>query len=108
MNHRTRVLNAINHRQPDTVPIDFGSAPDSGIVAEGYEKFKKYFKVGAESIYSDRPMRTVRIDGKILDTIVVKKIFIDNESLKSPLYQKLKNDLDKLVKGAVLIINNSK
>lgn len=57
-------------------------------------------------LYFKRECVNRKNNAEILDTIIVKKIFIDNESLKSPLYQKLKNDLDKLVKGAVLIINN--
>lgn len=69
MNHRERILKAINLQQPDMVPIDLGGARDSSIVVEGYEKLKKHFNVSTESVYSDRMMRVVRVDEKILDAL---------------------------------------
>ncbi len=36
MNSRERVLTALNHREPDKVPVDLGSNPSSGISAIAY------------------------------------------------------------------------
>ncbi len=36
MTSRERVLNSINHIQPDKVPIDFGGHRSSGIMALAY------------------------------------------------------------------------
>ncbi|MDO9341628.1 MAG: uroporphyrinogen decarboxylase family protein [Bacteroidales bacterium] len=33
MNSRERILAAINHKQPDRIPVDLGATPSSG---EGY------------------------------------------------------------------------
>lgn len=67
MTHRERILKAVNHQQPDTIPIDFGASPDSGIVVEGYEKLKKHFNISGQTFYCDRMMRTAYIDEKILN-----------------------------------------
>ena len=37
MNHRDRVLHALEHKEPDRVPIDFGGTTDSTISALGYQ-----------------------------------------------------------------------
>ncbi len=41
MNSRERVLCALDHRQPDRVPIDFGGTRQSGIAASTYHKLKQ-------------------------------------------------------------------
>jgi uroporphyrinogen decarboxylase len=53
MNSRSRILNAINHRQPDKVPIDLGATPSSGISAIAYHYLKKYLKIekGSTKVY---------------------------------------------------------
>jgi uroporphyrinogen decarboxylase len=42
MTSRERVLAAINHQQPDRVPIDLGATPSSGISAIAYSNLVKY------------------------------------------------------------------
>lgn len=42
MTSRERVLAAIEHRQPDRVPVDLGSTPSSGISAVAYGKLTEY------------------------------------------------------------------
>jgi uroporphyrinogen decarboxylase len=39
---RERILAAINHRQPDRVPVDLGATPSSGISAIAYSNLIKY------------------------------------------------------------------
>lgn len=41
MNSRQRVLAAINHHQPDRLPIDLGGTRQSGIAASAYHKLKE-------------------------------------------------------------------
>lgn len=40
MNSRQRVLAALNHEQPDRIPIDFGGTRQSGIAASTYHQLK--------------------------------------------------------------------
>ncbi|MCB0023714.1 MAG: hypothetical protein KDD91_11825, partial [Caldilinea sp.] len=42
MNARERVLAAINHREPDGIPVDIGSTPSSGISAIAHYNLKHY------------------------------------------------------------------
>lgn len=50
---RERVRMALNHEEPDKIPIDFGGMRSSGISAIGYNKLKKYLKMtdGATKVY---------------------------------------------------------
>lgn len=48
---RERVMMAVNHRQPDRVPIDLGGHRSSGIMAIAYNKLKKYLGIEAGDIY---------------------------------------------------------
>jgi uroporphyrinogen decarboxylase len=48
---RERVLMAINHRQPDRVPIDLGAHRSSGIMAIAYNKLKKLLGITSGDIY---------------------------------------------------------
>lgn len=45
MNSRERVLLAINHREPDRVPIDLGGTRQSGIAAATYHRLKQLLKI---------------------------------------------------------------
>ncbi len=47
MNSRQRVLHAINHREPDRVPIDFGGTRQSGVAASTYHRLK--MKLGIDT-----------------------------------------------------------
>jgi uroporphyrinogen decarboxylase len=41
MTSRERVLRAINHQQPDRVPIDLGATRQTGIAASAYHRLKQ-------------------------------------------------------------------
>ena len=51
MNSRERVIAAVNHQQPDQVPIDFGGHRSSGIMAIAYKKLKEYLGIETGDIY---------------------------------------------------------
>jgi len=51
MNSRERVLAALNHREPDRVPVDFSGHRSSGIAAIAYAQLRRH--LGLE----DRPVR---------------------------------------------------
>src|SRR5665648_1225284 len=68
MTNRERILKAINHEEPDRVPIDLGSTTDSGIVKEAYDELRNY--LGMDSTNSgliNRMMRVVLVDDDVLD-----------------------------------------
>ena len=45
MNSRERILAAIDHKEPDRIPIDLGATPSSGISAIAYHNLKKYLEI---------------------------------------------------------------
>jgi uroporphyrinogen decarboxylase len=53
MTARERILAAIEHRQPDRVPVDLGATPSSGISAIAYGNLKKHLGIrnGATRVY---------------------------------------------------------
>jgi len=53
MNPRERILAAIEHREPDKVPVDLGATPSSGISALAYSRLKQHLHLpdGATRIY---------------------------------------------------------
>lgn len=45
MNSRERIINAINHKETDIVPLDLGATPSSGISAIAYNNLIKYLGI---------------------------------------------------------------
>ncbi len=48
MNSRERVLAALNHQEPDKVPIDFAGTNVSGLTRSAYEKLRQYLGLAAD------------------------------------------------------------
>jgi len=80
MNSRERVRTALNHREPDKVPIDFGGFTTT-IEAEAYEDLKKYLGIKKETKVFLRAH--VEIDDEILE-----KFEVDTRYLRSYPLQK--------------------
>jgi uroporphyrinogen decarboxylase len=59
MTSRERVLAAIEHREPDRVPIDVGGSSMTTIIGEGYQRLKLHLGVTAETHYIKQRSRTV-------------------------------------------------
>ncbi|NLH73234.1 MAG: methyltransferase [Verrucomicrobia bacterium] len=68
MTSRERVLAAIEHRQPDRVPVDLGSTPSSGISAIAYGNLKRHLGLcqGAIRVY-DVVQQLAQPEEEILD-----------------------------------------
>jgi uroporphyrinogen decarboxylase len=50
MSHRERVLRALNHQEPDRVPLDLGGTRSTSLVVEAYEKLNRH-------LGSEEPLR---------------------------------------------------
>ncbi|GMQ57376.1 uroporphyrinogen decarboxylase family protein [Vallitalea sediminicola] len=72
MTSRERILAAINHKQPDKVPIDLGATPSSNISAIAYNNLKKKLdiKKGHTRVY-DVVQQVVVPEDQILDRFSV-------------------------------------
>jgi uroporphyrinogen decarboxylase len=42
LSHRERVMRALNHREPDRVPLDLGGSRSSSLVVEAYERLSRH------------------------------------------------------------------
>jgi uroporphyrinogen decarboxylase len=76
MTPRERVLAALEHREPDRVPIDVCPASFSTIIGQAYEHLKDYLGIMSETRYMKRKSRTV-----ILDERVARRLHVDTRPL---------------------------
>jgi len=75
MNSRERVLAAINHREPDRVPIDLGGHRSSGMMAIAYKKLKDYLGITTGDIYVyDFIQQLAIIEPEVLDRLGVDTV----------------------------------
>ncbi len=75
MTSRERVLAALNHRQPDKTPIDFGGHRSSDIAAIAYAKLRKALKLPPRPIRVYDPVQQLAvIDDDVLDRFQVDTI----------------------------------
>jgi len=66
MTPRERVMKALNHQEPDRVPIDIGGGSSTSIGIEGYEKLKEYLGVSAEPRVLNKAFRIARLDESVM------------------------------------------
>ncbi|MBL7111524.1 MAG: methyltransferase [Bacteroidales bacterium] len=75
MNSRERVFSALNHKEPDRVPIDFGGHRSSGIAAMAYTKLRKHLGLPDKPIrVYDMVQQMAIIDNDVLDLFGVDTI----------------------------------
>lgn len=77
MTSRERILAAIEHREPDRVPLDLGATPSSGISATAYANLKSHLGLtgGATRIY-DVVQQLAQPEDAVLDRFGVDVIDI--------------------------------
>ena len=66
MTHRERLIAALNHEEPDRVPMDLGSTRVTSIVVGAYERLKRHFGIDRENVIIDGMQQLVRVDEEIL------------------------------------------
>ncbi len=76
MTSRQRVLAALNHQQPDRVPIDIGGSSASTIIGEAYERLKAHLGVTEETRYMKKKSRSV-----ILAEAIAERLHSDTRPL---------------------------
>lgn len=75
MTSRDRVLAAINHQEPDQVPIDLGATPSSGISAIAYGRLKRHLGIdtGRTLVY-DVVQQLAQPEEDILDRFQIDSV----------------------------------
>lgn len=72
---RQRVISAVNHREPDRVPIDLAGHRSSGIMAIAYDKLKQHLGITSGDIYVyDFVQQLAIIEPEVLDAFGVDTI----------------------------------
>jgi uroporphyrinogen decarboxylase len=69
MTPRERVWAAVNHREPDRVPLDIGGGSSTGIVVEGYDKLKEHLGVSGETRELNKIFRVARTDEEVMQRL---------------------------------------
>ena len=87
MNSRERILAAINHKEPDRVPIDLGATPSSGISLVAYQNLIKH--IGKDHLKShvyDVVQEVVQPEMEFLDHYGVDVLDIGRNFNQDPNY----------------------
>ena len=70
MTSRERVLAALNHQEPDRVPIDIGGGASTSLVVEAYEKLKKTLGIVTEGTdILNEAFRVARLDEAVMQRL---------------------------------------
>lgn len=71
MTHRERVIAALEHREPDRLPMDLGTARFTGMVLGGYKNLRARLGFGAPGAIVDRMQQVVTVDERVLEHLDV-------------------------------------
>ena len=75
MNSRERVLTALNHREPDRVPVDLSGHRSSGIAAIAYAKLRRHLVLEEKPLRVYDPVQQLaRVDEDVLELLGVDTI----------------------------------
>jgi uroporphyrinogen decarboxylase len=66
MTHRERVLAALEHREPDRLPMDLGTARFTGMVLGAYDSLRSRLGFGEPGSIVDRMQQVVTVDERVL------------------------------------------
>ena len=66
MTSRERVLAALNHEEPDRIPLDIGGGSSTSILVEGYEKLKQHLEIAGETKIMNKGAHLARLDEKVV------------------------------------------
>ncbi len=69
MTSRERVLTALEHKEPDRIPLDIGGGFSTSISVEGYESLKRYLGVSKKSSALDSVFRIAKIDEEVMERL---------------------------------------
>jgi len=82
MTSRERILSAINHIQPDKVPIDLGSSTVTGISAIAYNNLKRHLNIDGRTRVFDVVQQLANVDMEIVDLLGADALDINRVSVE--------------------------
>ncbi len=80
---RERVLVALNHKEPDRIPVDLGAWPETGIMADAYKNLKNHLGIeqGMVRVY-DVFQQLAQPEETVLQRIGADAVFLYKEPKK--------------------------
>jgi uroporphyrinogen decarboxylase len=69
MTPRQRVWAAINHQEPDRVPLDIGGGTSTSVLVEGYDRLKRHLGVSGETREMNKAFRIARLDEAVMQRL---------------------------------------
>ena len=66
MTSRERVVTALNHQEPDRVPLDIGGGTSTTLVIEGYDRLKAEWGITGETRVMNKAFRLARLDEAVM------------------------------------------
>ena len=71
MTHRERLITALDHREPDRVPIDLGGSRSTGMVLPAYDRLREHLGFGEPGAIHDRMQQVVVMDEQVMEHLDV-------------------------------------
>ena len=87
MNSRERVILALNHKEPDRVPIDIGGSAATSLLIPAYNNLKKYLNIETKTRLFNKFFHTAAVE-----EVVSKKLNVDIILIYSEEIEKFKDD----------------
>ena len=89
MTSRERIMTALDHREPDRVPIDFGGHRSSGIAAQAYVRLRRHLGLPPSPLYVyDFIQQLAIVEDDVLDLVGADVVEVGNGYQHKPDYWK--------------------
>ena len=69
MNHRERIITALQHKEPDRVPVDLGATESSGIMGIAYNNLKKYLGITGKTQIYDMMQMVAKVEMPVVQAV---------------------------------------
>jgi len=69
VNSRNRILTALEHKEPDRVPVDLGATESSGMTGIAYNRLKRHLNLGGRTQLYDISQMICKVENPVLECI---------------------------------------
>ncbi|NIA08000.1 MAG: methyltransferase [Actinobacteria bacterium] len=69
MTHRERIIAALQHKEPDRIPVDLGANESTGIMAVAYNRLQKHLGIAGRTQIYDPLCMVCKVELSVLDAI---------------------------------------
>ena len=69
MNHRERIISALQHKEPDRVPVELGATESSGIMGIAYNRLKKHLGITGKTQIYDMMQMIAKVEMPVVEAV---------------------------------------